>query len=74
MTTAPNGDLVVSNGQNGNLVEVSTSGRQIVERAADDDAAQSPAGSGDLFGIVATSSGIYFVKDDTNTVGYLHGL
>jgi glucose/arabinose dehydrogenase len=72
MTTAPNGDLLVTNGLNGDVVEVTTSGRQVAHMAIDPDPAQSPPGSGDLFGLAATPTGVYFAKDDTNTLGYLH--
>jgi hypothetical protein len=74
MSTAPNGDLLVSNAENGDLVEVTTAGRQVGEFAVDPDPAQSPPGSGDLFGLAVAPSGngVYFAKDDTNTLGFLH--
>jgi hypothetical protein len=74
MVTAPDGNLLVTNALNGDLVEVSTTGSQVARFAADPDPAQSPPGSGDLFGLAvsATGDGVYFAKDDTNTIGYLH--
>lgn len=74
MTTAPNGDLLVVNAENGKLVEVSTSGRQLGSRWLVDDAAQSPPGSGDLFGVTSApdGKGVYFVRDDNNTLDLLH--
>lgn len=73
MVATPNGDLLTTNGLNGDVVEVSTSGRQLHELAIDPDPAQSPAGSGDLFGLAVAPSGkaLYFAKDDTNTLAEL---
>lgn len=73
MVSAPNGDLLVTNGLNGEVVEVSTAGKQLREFAIDPDPAQSPPGSGDLFGIAVAPSGkaLYFAKDDTNTIAEL---
>jgi len=74
MTTAPNGDLLVVNAENGKLVEISTSGKQLASRWLDKDEAQSPPGSGDLFGVTSEpgGKGIYFVRDDNNTLDLLH--
>jgi hypothetical protein len=74
MAVAPDGDLVVSNAENGDLVEVTTAGHQMGAFAVDPDPAQSPPGSGDLFGVAVAPSGhgVYFAKDDTNTLGFLH--
>lgn len=74
MVAAPNGDLLVTNAGDGDLVEVSTTGHQVGEFAVDSDPAQSPPGSGDLFGLAIPPSGkgVYFAKDDTNTLGLLH--
>jgi hypothetical protein len=73
MVSAPNGDLLVANGLNGDVVEVSTAGKQVREFAIDPDPAQSPPGSGDLFGLAVAPSGkaLYFAKDDTNTLAEL---
>lgn len=74
MAIAPNGDPLVANGLNGDLVEITTSGHQVAEKSVDPDPAQSPPGSGDLFGLAVApgGSGIYFGKDDTNTLALLH--
>jgi hypothetical protein len=74
MTTAPNGDLLVVNAENGKLVEISTAGKQLASRWLDQDEAQSPPGSGDLFGVASEpgGKGIYFVRDDNNTLDLLH--
>ena len=71
MTTAPNGHLLVTNAQNGQVVEIDpVSGRQIYARWIDTDKAQTPPGSGDLFGIAMTPAGdgFYYVEDDMNTL------
>jgi hypothetical protein len=71
MTTAPNGNLLVVNGLNGQVVEIDpASGRQLHALWIDANRAQSPPGSGDLFGIAMTPSGdgFYYVKDEMNTL------
>jgi hypothetical protein len=73
MVASPENDLLVANGLDGDVVEVATSGKQLREFAIDSDPAQSPPGSGDLFGLAVAPSGkaLYFAKDDTNTVAEL---
>jgi hypothetical protein len=71
LTTAPNGHLLVTNGLNGQVVEIDPAdGRQIYAQWIDTDKAQSPPGSGDLFGIAMTPAGdgFYYVEDDMNTL------
>lgn len=71
MTMAPNGNLLVVNGLNGFAVEVNpATGKQVATAALDTDEAQTPPGSGDLFGIVMNPAGkgFYYVEDDMNTV------
>jgi hypothetical protein len=71
MTFAPNGNLLVINGLNGQVVEIDTaSGKQLHALWIDANKAQSPPGSGDLFGIAMTPAGdgFYFVKDEMNTL------
>jgi hypothetical protein len=71
MTFAPNGRLLVTNAQNGQVVEVDpVTGKQIKARWIDPDKAQKPPGSGDLFGIAMTPAGdgFYFVEDENNTL------
>jgi hypothetical protein len=67
MTMAPNGDLVVVNGNNGNAVEVSPAGKQVATKTVVKN------GAGDLFGLVTTSSGLLLVNDGTNALDLLHG-
>jgi len=71
MTWAPNGHLLVTNAQNGQVVEIDpASGDQIKARWIDPNKAQKPPGSGDLFGIALTPAGdgFYFVEDENNTL------
>ena len=71
MTMAPNGHLLVVNGLNGQVVEVDPAkGQQIAAQWVDADKAQSPPGSGDLFGIAITpqGQGFYYVEDENNTL------
>ena len=71
MDTAPNGDLLVVNGLNGQIVEIDpATGAQPGAKWADTDEAQTPPGSGDLFGIamLPNGKGFYYVEDDLNTL------
>ncbi len=71
LALAPNGNLLVINGLDGNVVEVDpATGKQLGERLIDGDEAQDPPGSGDLFGIVIKPSGkgFYYVEDDVNAL------
>ena len=71
LATAPNGDLLVTNGLNGQCVEIDpATGRQLAARWIDANRAQTPPGSGDLFGIAMTpgGDGFYFVRDEMNTL------
>ena len=75
MTTAPNGHLLVTNGLNGQAVEIDPdSGKQIYARWIDANKAQSPPGSGDLFGIAMTPAGdgFYYVEDEVNMLVLAH--
>jgi hypothetical protein len=75
MTTAPNGHLIVANGTNGQAVEIDpVSGTQLYARWIDANKAQSPPGSGDLFGIAMTPSGdgFYYVEDEVNMLVLAH--
>jgi hypothetical protein len=62
MTLAPNGDLVVVNGNNGNAVEVTPAGKQLATKTLVKN------GAGDLFGIIATPDGMIAVNDGTNAL------
>lgn len=71
MVMTPGGHLLVCNSKNGKVVEIDpVAARQIAAQWIDTDQAQSPPGSGDLFGIALTpdGKGFYYVEDDMNTV------
>jgi hypothetical protein len=71
LAMAPNGNLLVINGLDGYVVEVDpVSGKQLAKKLIDGDQAQSPPGSGDLFGIAMAPDGksFYYVEDDVNTL------
>lgn len=63
MTLAPNGDLVVVNGNNGNAVEISPDGKQLSTKTLVTN------GAGDLFGITTTPAGeLLAMNDGQNTI------
>jgi hypothetical protein len=69
LTLAPNGDILTANAGNGNIVETTPAGKQLVARTAD-----KKTGAGSLFGLVVnpTATGIFFVDDGDNTLKLLH--
>ena len=69
MTLAPNGDLVVVNGNNGNAVEITPAGRQLTTKTLIKN------GAGDLFGIVTTQAGdgLLVANDGTNAIDEFRG-
>jgi hypothetical protein len=75
LTIAPNGDIITMNGGDGNAVETTMSGHQVVTKALDTTpvAGASP-GAGTLFGLAVAPNGhsLYFVDDGTNTLNLLH--
>jgi hypothetical protein len=62
MTLAPNGDVVVVNGNNGNAVEITPAGKQVAVRTLIKN------GAGDLFGIITTQDGLLIANDGTNAL------
>jgi hypothetical protein len=63
MTLAPNGDLVVVNGNDGNAVEFSPAGKQLFTKTLIKN------GAGDLFGITTTpAGGLLAVNDGKNAI------
>jgi len=71
MAWTPEKHLIVTNGKNGQLVEIDpVAGKQIYAQWIDNDQAQSPPGNGDLFGLAMTpdGKGFYYVEDDMNTL------
>ena len=68
---APNGDLLVINALNGRIIELDPATKQqVAARWINTNKAQTPPGSGNLFGVALTldGKGIYFVNDDVNTL------
>jgi plastocyanin/sugar lactone lactonase YvrE len=68
MELAPNGNIVTSNGGDGNLVETTPAGQQVAVQTVD-----KKTGAGSLFGFAVSpdGKGIYFVDDGENTVNLL---
>ena len=68
MVLAPNGNIITSNGGDGNMVETTPAGQQVAMQTADQ-----KTGAGSLFGLVIApeGKGIYFVDDGENTLNLL---
>ena len=68
MVLAPNGNIITSNGGDGNMVETTPAGQQVAVQTAD-----RKTGAGSLFGLVIApdGKGIYFVDDGENTLNLL---
>jgi predicted lipoprotein with Yx(FWY)xxD motif len=69
MVLAPNGNIITSNGGDGNMVETTPAGQQVAVQTAD-----TKTGAGSLFGLAVApeAKGIYFVDDGENTLNLLH--
>ena len=69
MVLAPNGNIITSNGGDGNMVETTPAGQQVAVVTAD-----KKTGAGALFGLAVApeGNGIYFVDDGENTLKLLH--
>jgi hypothetical protein len=75
LAMAPNGDILSTNGGDGNLVETTPAGSQVAVKSLDSTPAPpGPNGNGALFGLAVTpgGDGVYYVDDATNTVNLLH--
>jgi len=66
LALAPDGHILAVNGDDGNIVETTRAGTQVAHKTLDS------TGAGVLFGLVAHSSGVYFVDDGDNTLRLLH--
>ena len=67
MTLATNGDILTTNGNDGNMVVTKPNGMQSAPILLD------PAGAGVLFGLTnVPGQGVYFVDDGTNTLDLFH--
>jgi hypothetical protein len=69
LVLAPNGDIITSNAGDGNIVETTPAGKQLIAQPAD-----AKTGAGSLFGLALApnGSGVYFVDDGENTLRLLH--
>ncbi len=70
LAVAPGGDILTVNSGDGNLVETTPGGAQVVVKNID----KGGAGAGDLFGLAVKpdADAVYFVNDGTNTLNLLH--
>jgi hypothetical protein len=72
MVFAPNHHLLAANGNDGNLVEIDPlTGKQVATKLLDNTGGP-PPGAGALFGLAATTDGVYFVDDASNTFNLLN--
>jgi len=69
MVLAPNGNIITSNGGDGNMVETTPAGQQVAVQTAD-----KKTGAGALFGLAISPDGkaIYYVDDGENSLQILH--
>ena len=69
LTLAPNGNILTTNAGDGNIVETTPAGMQVIAQTAD-----KKTGAGTLFGLVVApgGKGIYYVDDGENTLQLLH--
>jgi hypothetical protein len=69
LVLAPNDDIITTNAGDGDMVETTPSGKQIVARTAD-----TKTGAGSLFGLAVApgGTGVYYVDDGENTLRLLH--
>ncbi len=70
LVIAPNGNVLVTNGGDGNMVEVTPGGSQVAVKMVD----TTGTGGGTLFGLAIEpdGNGVYFVNDGNNTLVRLH--
>lgn len=67
MVLAPNGNIITTNGGDGNMVETTPEGKQVAVQTADKE-----TGAGSLFGLMIKNGSIYYVDDGENTVRRLN--
>jgi hypothetical protein len=69
LVIGPNGNILTTNGGDGNIVETTPAGKQIALAPADP-----KTGAGSLFGLLVATGGrgVYFVDDGDNTLRLLH--
>ena len=72
---APNGNLLAINGLDGEIIEIDPATKtQVASHWINTNKAQTPPGSGNLFGVALTldGKGFYYVNDDVNTLAIAH--
>jgi hypothetical protein len=69
LALAPNGDILTTNAGDGNIVETTLSGKQVMAHTAD-----KQTGAGSLFGLLVepAGKGVFYVDDGANTLRLLH--
>jgi hypothetical protein len=67
LALASNGDILTTNAGDGNIVETSPAGKQLMVRTLD-----TKTGAGSLFGLVLDRGGVYYVDDGNNELMLLH--
>lgn len=67
LAIAPNNDILTANANDGNIVETTPDGHQLVAKTAD-----SETGAGSLLGLLPGTNGVFFVDDGDNTLRLLH--
>jgi hypothetical protein len=69
LVLAPNGDIITTNAGDGNIVETTPAGKQLIAQPAD-----AKVGAGSLFGLLVAPGGhgVYFIDDGENTLRLLH--
>jgi hypothetical protein len=71
LTVAPNGHILVVNGNDGFITEITARGAQVASKQIDNNG--NPPGAGALFGVIFDpENGVVFVDDATNTLDLLH--
>jgi hypothetical protein len=68
LAIASDGDILTVNSGDGNLVETTPGGMQVVVKGID----VSGQGAGTLFGLAVVPGGVYYVDDGNNTLNLLH--
>ncbi len=69
LVLAPNGNILTTNAGDGNIVETTPAGKQVIVAPADP-----KTGAGSLFGLALATgaNGVYFVDDGDNTLRLMH--
>ena len=69
LALAPNGDILTTNAGDGNIVETTLAGKQVMAQTVD-----KQTGAGSLFGLLVepAGKGVFYVDDGDNTLRLLH--